>query len=139
MVRTRMGRTETGMPARLPDDQGDVVRDGVRIHWEAYGDPARPAVLLLPTWAITHSRHWKPQIGYLARHFRVVAFDGRGNGLSDRPADPAAYHERAYTADAVAVLDAAACARPACSGSRAAGCARCCSPPATPSASTAPA
>ena len=107
MVRTRMGRTETGMPARLPDDQGDVVRDGVRIHWEAYGDPARPAVLLLPTWAITHSRHWKPQIGYLARHFRVVAFDGRGNGLSDRPADPAAYHERAYTADAVAVLDAA--------------------------------
>ena len=107
MVRTRMGRTETGMPARLPDDQGNVVRDGVRIHWEAYGDPARPAVLLLPTWAITHSRHWKPQIGYLARHFRVVAFDGRGNGLSDRPADPAAYHERAYTADAVAVLDAA--------------------------------
>jgi pimeloyl-ACP methyl ester carboxylesterase/predicted glycosyltransferase len=107
MVRTRMRRTETGTPARLPDDQGDVVRDGVRIHWEAYGDPARPGVLLLPTWAITHSRHWKAQIGYLGRHFRVVAFDGRGNGLSDRPAAPAAYRERAYTADAVAVLDAA--------------------------------
>ena len=38
MVRTRMGRTETGTPARLPDDQGDLVRDGVRIHWEAYAD-----------------------------------------------------------------------------------------------------
>jgi hypothetical protein len=37
MVRARMGRSETGTP--------------------------RPGVLLLPTWSINHSRHWKPQIG----------------------------------------------------------------------------
>jgi pimeloyl-ACP methyl ester carboxylesterase/predicted glycosyltransferase len=102
-----MGRTDTESPARRPDAEGDVRRDGVRVHWEAYGDPARPPVLLLPTWAVNHSRHWKAQIGYLARHFRVVAFDGRGNGLSDRPTDRVAYHEREYTADAVAVMDAA--------------------------------
>ena len=44
-----------------------------------------PTILLMPTWSIVHSRHWKPQIPYLARHFRVVTFDGRGNGRSDRP------------------------------------------------------
>jgi len=101
-----MGRTDTETPARLPDEAGDVRRAGVRIHWEAYGDPGHPPVLLLPTWAINHSRHWKLQIGYLARHFRVVAFDGRGNGLSDRPSDASAYREREFTDDAVAVLDA---------------------------------
>jgi pimeloyl-ACP methyl ester carboxylesterase/predicted glycosyltransferase len=107
MSAKRVGRTDTETPARLPDDQGDVERDGVRIHWEAYGDHGRAAILLLPTWSINHSRHWKAQIGYLARHFRVVAFDGRGNGLSDRPVQASAYHEREYVADAVAVMDAA--------------------------------
>ena len=43
-------------------------------------------MLLLPTWSIIHSRHWKMQIPYLARHCRVLTFDGRGNGRSDRPA-----------------------------------------------------
>ena len=49
-----------------------------------YGD-GEPTFLLLPTWSIIHSRHWKAQIHYLARHARVVTFDGRGNGRSDRP------------------------------------------------------
>ena len=42
-------------------------------------------MLLLPTWSIVHSRHWKMQVPYLARHCRVLTFDGRGNGRSDRP------------------------------------------------------
>ena len=65
-----------------------------------------PTVFLLPTWSIIHSRHWKMQIPYLARHCRVVTFDGRGNGRSDRPQDAAAYDEREFAADALAVLDA---------------------------------
>ena len=90
--------------ARYPDEEGYVEREGVRIFYEVYGE-GEPTVLLLPTWSILHSRHWKMQIPYLARHCRVVTFDGRGNGKSDRPQDPAAYDEREFAADAIAVMD----------------------------------
>ncbi|HET9781274.1 MAG TPA: alpha/beta fold hydrolase, partial [Candidatus Dormibacteraeota bacterium] len=93
------------MRAKRPDQQGDIVRDGVRVHWEVYGAGDR-TVFLLPAWSIVHSRHWKFQIAYLARHCRVLVMDGRGNGLSDRPLDPDAYADEEYAADALAVMDA---------------------------------
>jgi pimeloyl-ACP methyl ester carboxylesterase len=89
--------------ARYPDESGFVERDGVRLWWEVYGS-GEQTVFLLPTWSIIHSRHWKAQIPYLARHFRVLLFDGRGNGRSDRPA--AGYEEREFAADALAVMEA---------------------------------
>jgi pimeloyl-ACP methyl ester carboxylesterase len=96
--------------ARYPDETGYVERNGVRVFWERYGD-GDPTVLLLPTWTIIHSRCWKAQIPYLARHSRVVTFDPRGNGRSDRPRKPAAYAEREFAADALAVMDATDTAR----------------------------
>ena len=96
--------------ARYPDAHGFVERDGVRIHWERYGGGS-PAFLLLPTWEIVHSRSWKCQIPYLARHGTVVTFDPRGNGRSDRPRTGAEYARREYAADAIAVLDAAGVSR----------------------------
>ena len=92
------------MRARQADRSGYVARDGVRIYYEVYGTAA-PTVLLLPAWSIVHSRMWKAQIAYLARHYRVVTFDGRGNGLSDRPKGAHAYRAREFVADAMAVLD----------------------------------
>jgi pimeloyl-ACP methyl ester carboxylesterase/predicted glycosyltransferase len=89
--------------ARYPDESGYAERGGVKLHYEVYGS-GEPTVLLLPTWSIIHSRHWKMQIPYLARHCRVVTFDGRGNGRSDRP--EAGYDEREFAADALAVMDA---------------------------------
>jgi pimeloyl-ACP methyl ester carboxylesterase len=91
--------------ARYPDEHGFIERDGVRVFWERYGDGG-PTFLLLPSWSIVHSRLWKAQIPYLARHFRVVTFDGRGTGKSDRPRGPAAYSWRELVADALAVMDA---------------------------------
>jgi pimeloyl-ACP methyl ester carboxylesterase len=91
--------------ARYPDEEGWVERDGVRVHWESYGS-GEPAFLLLPTWTIIHARQWKAQIPFLARERRVVTFDPRGNGRSDRPTDPAAYDEREFALDARDVLDA---------------------------------
>jgi pimeloyl-ACP methyl ester carboxylesterase len=89
--------------AREPDITGDVTRAGVRVYYEVFGAGA-PNVLLLPTWSIVDSRHWKFQIPDLARRHRVVTFDGRGNGRSDRP--PAGYDVSDFAADALAVMDA---------------------------------
>ena len=96
--------------ARYPDHEGYVERDGVRLFYEIYGS-GEPTVLLMPTWSIIHSRHWKMQIPYLARHCRVLTFDGRGNGRSDRPQEPDAYREEEFAADALAVMDATATER----------------------------
>jgi pimeloyl-ACP methyl ester carboxylesterase/predicted glycosyltransferase len=97
-------RTEQSR-ARYPDVEGFVERDGVRVFYEVYGQ-GEPTVLFLPTWSVIHSRCWKMQVPYLARHCRVVTFDGRGNGRSDRPSDPDAYTETEYASDTLAVMDA---------------------------------
>jgi pimeloyl-ACP methyl ester carboxylesterase/predicted glycosyltransferase len=94
------------MRACQPVIDGYIERDGVKVFYEVFGQ-GEPTVLLLPTWSIVHSRFWKLQAPYLARHHRVITFDGRGNGHSDRPAYADAYRPEEFVADAVAVLDAA--------------------------------
>jgi len=94
------------MRARDPDLDGFVERDGVKIAYEVFGQENEPTVLCLPTWSIVHSRTWKGQVPYLARHYRVITYDGRGNGRSDRPVDADAYADIEFTEDGVAVLDA---------------------------------
>jgi pimeloyl-ACP methyl ester carboxylesterase/predicted glycosyltransferase len=89
----------------LPDVDGAVDRDGVTIRYEVHGRGDLD-VVLLPAWAIVHSRLWKAQVPYLAEHYRVITYDPRGNGRSDRPTDPEAYDVLLQAADAVAVLDA---------------------------------
>jgi pimeloyl-ACP methyl ester carboxylesterase len=88
---------------------GEIERNGVRVGWELHGPEVvddRPAIFLLPTWSIVPSRVWKAQIPDLSRSFRVLTFDGRGNGRSDRPVDPSAYLVDEFAADALAVMDA---------------------------------
>ena len=93
------------MQARHADADGFVEHLGVKIHYEVHGDGG-PTILLLPTWTIIHKRFWKMQLSYLARHHRVVTYDGPGNGRSDRPLTPDPYGQAAQVAYARAVLDA---------------------------------
>jgi pimeloyl-ACP methyl ester carboxylesterase/predicted glycosyltransferase len=93
------------MRACYPDEEGFIERDGVKIGYEVFGSGS-PTIVLLPTWTIIHTRFWKMQIPYLARHFRVVTFDGPGNGRSDRPLDPSAYGPLEVAQDALDVMDA---------------------------------
>ncbi len=98
------------MRACQPTESGFVERDGVQIAYEVFGS-GEPTVLLLPTWSIVHSRHWKMQVPYLSRHCRVITFDGRGNGRSDRPEGAEHYTELEFAADTLAIMDATATER----------------------------
>src|SRR3954468_13061719 len=73
------------MHARHPDVSGSVTRDGVTVGYDVYGDGHSPTVVLLPTWAMADSEHWKAQTPVLARRYRVIVVHGRR-----RPPPPAA-------------------------------------------------
>jgi pimeloyl-ACP methyl ester carboxylesterase/predicted glycosyltransferase len=93
------------MRARQPDLEGFVESDGIKIGYEVFGRGS-PTLLLLPTWTIVHSRFWKMQVPYLADHFRVVTFDGPGNGRSDRSTDTRHYGVKSAVRQALDVLEA---------------------------------
>jgi pimeloyl-ACP methyl ester carboxylesterase/predicted glycosyltransferase len=93
------------MRAKMPSKEGFVDRNGVRLHYEVYGDGPE-TIVFLPPWSIVHARVYKAQLPYFSERFRCVTYDGRGNGKSDRPEDVAAYSLSNYAADALAVMDA---------------------------------
>jgi pimeloyl-ACP methyl ester carboxylesterase/UDP:flavonoid glycosyltransferase YjiC (YdhE family) len=101
-----MGVTETGTRARTPDAAGITrAEDGTELSWEVHGQGS-PTIVLLPPNPISHSRIWKGQVHYLARHFRVVTYDGRGNGNSGSPDPTVPWDEDWNVIDCLAVLDA---------------------------------
>ena len=74
----------------------------MRIAWEEQG--AGPPLLLVQ--GIGYARwSWEPIVPGLARHHRVLFFDNRGIGESDKPAGP--YTARQMADDALQVLDEA--------------------------------
>jgi pimeloyl-ACP methyl ester carboxylesterase len=86
--------------------------DGVRLQVESWParDPRAPLVLGLH--GITANRlGFLPLIDELGGEVEFVAFDARGRGLSDKPADPSSYGHRRHAEDAACVL--AALGRPA--------------------------
>ena len=92
------------MRAHEPDQEGYVERDGVRVWYEVHG-VSETTIMLFPGWALP-LRAWKGQIAYLSRHFRVIGFDPRGTGRSDRPLGTSAYALAEHVGDALAVMDA---------------------------------
>jgi pimeloyl-ACP methyl ester carboxylesterase/predicted glycosyltransferase len=93
------------MRAKLPNKDGFVERDEVRLYYEVYGQGPQTMVFL-PPWSIVHSRVYKAQLPYFSERFRCIAYDARGNGKSDRPMEAAAYSLDNFLADALAIMDA---------------------------------
>src|SRR3954470_23711813 len=81
-----------------------VERGGHRLHYETFGDPANPPVLLIMGLALS-SRAWDRLPQLLARDFHVVAFDNRGTGRSGRIGF--SYRMSDLADDAVLVMNAA--------------------------------
>ena len=104
-ARETTGRDGEQSRAAYPDTEGFAERDGQRLFYEVYGE-GEETVFLLPTWSLVHSRHWKMQIPYFSRHFRVLTMDGLGNGRSDRCRDPRRYDAAEFARDCLAVMDA---------------------------------
>lgn len=82
--------------------------DGLRLNYIDEGGGGRTPVLLVHGFASNIAMNWTGP-GWV-RHLtalghRVLAFDHRGHGHSDKPHDPDAYHPSRMAADAVALLD----------------------------------
>ncbi|MEO5724692.1 MAG: alpha/beta fold hydrolase [Ilumatobacteraceae bacterium] len=76
--------------------------DGVRLHYEVLGRNGAPVVLMIQ--GLGADKHgWDMQLYLLAMRYRVVAFDNRGAGRSDKPFN--SYSLEQMADDAVAVLD----------------------------------
>ena len=93
------------MRAKLPTHSGKVDRDGIKLHYDLYGD-GETTILFVPTWSLIHSRSWKAQVPYFSETFRVITYDPRGNGASDRPDTAEGYSLDLFIEDVVAVMDA---------------------------------
>lgn len=89
-------------PAALQDKFFDS--NGVRIRYVEQGQGT--PIVLLHGYTGTLDRHWiNPGVfGALAKDYRVIAFDLRGHGKSDKPHDPAAYRTD-MAQDVVRLLD----------------------------------
>jgi pimeloyl-ACP methyl ester carboxylesterase len=92
------------MRAVAPVEEGVLVREGFGVGYAVYGDGDVTVCLVMPD-TIVHARAWKAQVPFLARTFRVVTVDPRGNGRSDRPTSPQQMSVQNLLDDVWAVLD----------------------------------
>ena len=92
-----------------------VVRapDGVTIEAQEWGNPAGSEILFIHGFSQA-SMSWQRQVeGDLAKEFRLVTYDLRGHGNSDKPLEPEKYKESKAWADEVqAIINAANFKRP---------------------------
>jgi len=78
---------------------------GVKLHAREWGNPGGPALLFIHGWSQS-DLCWLNQVrGELAETFRIVTFDLRGHGLSDKPAGPEHYADgQVWAGDVASVI-----------------------------------
>jgi pimeloyl-ACP methyl ester carboxylesterase len=94
----------------------DLMRDGVRIHYDCGGSDNDGLPILLSHGYGATSRMWEPNLPALVAERPVITWDMRGHGRSDSPGDPAQYSHDACVADMAALLDACSAPRAVLAG-----------------------
>jgi pimeloyl-ACP methyl ester carboxylesterase len=79
--------------------------DGVRLAVHESGNPAGPVLVAVHGYPDNHTV-WDGVAAELGDEFRVIAYDVRGAGASDKPTSRAAYRMERLADDLYAVLDA---------------------------------
>lgn len=92
------------------------LRSGVRIRVVERGDPAAPAVVLVPGWGCSAYAYRRNMPALAEAGFRVIAVDLKGHGLSDKPVDPDEYTVESLVDHLRDILDALGPERPALAG-----------------------
>jgi len=87
--------------------------DGLTIAAQEWGNPAGPEILFIHGFSQS-SMSWMRQVDSdLAKEFRIVTYDLRGHGNSDKPVEPERYRDsKAWGDEVQAVIDAAGLKRP---------------------------
>jgi non-heme chloroperoxidase len=87
--------------------------DGLTISAQEWGNPAGPEILFIHGFSQSNLSWMRQVDSDLAREFRIVTYDLRGHGNSDKPLDAARYRDsKAWGDEVQAVIDAAGLKRP---------------------------
>lgn len=87
--------------------------DGLTISAQEWGNPAGPEILFIHGFSQSHLSWMRQLDSDLAKEFRIVTYDLRGHGNSDKPLDAARYRDsKAWGDEVQAVIDAAGFKRP---------------------------
>jgi non-heme chloroperoxidase len=87
--------------------------DGLTIFAQEWGNPAGPEILFIHGFSQSHLSWMRQVESDLAKEFRIVTYDLRGHGNSDKPLDPAHYRDsKAWGDEVQAVIDTAGLKHP---------------------------
>jgi non-heme chloroperoxidase len=87
--------------------------DGLTISAQEWGNPAGPEILFIHGFSQSHLSWMRQVDSDLAKEFRIVTYDLRGHGNSDKPLDPQHYRDsKAWGDEVQAVIDAAGLKHP---------------------------
>jgi non-heme chloroperoxidase len=87
--------------------------DGLRLHVRECGDPHGPAIVFVHGWSQSQLCWSRQCAGALTEEFRLITFDLRGHGMSEKPMDAAPYVDaKLWAADVAAVIEQLGVDRP---------------------------
>lgn len=93
-----------------------VTPDGVGLEVREWGTPEGPALVLVPGVAQSHMSFAPQMTASALQSFRIISWDPRGHGLSDKPLEPSFYEGPRWSMEVVAVLDVLRVDRPVLAG-----------------------